>query len=589
MARHRALVTRVRRRLAKWPVAVTALVVLLLLGWVAWTWLGGVLERRAAAEANGCTAGDVVLRVAVTPSIAEPVRDAAQRWTDTNPVVDDSCIRIQVQSVDSQTVLNGLTTKWDEGKLGAQPAAWLPDSTLWANRLTAQNNTVVSTTPQSIATSPVVLATQQSGAEALASGNLVQWTDLPALTSAPNGWSGYGKPQWGKFRLAVPDPATNPASALAIQSALAGATAQGAGPVTTDMLAQQGVKDLITKLANSRASGAPADTLDALDGLAKAADIGTASYSAVPVTEVDLYRRNLGQDGAPKPNKPLYEVGMGGASPAADFPFVTLSGSWVNQTQNKAAQQFRDFVRQPAQQKLFAKAGLRVSATTDHPTDAVGMRWLALTQNLVPADATTTQDISASWTAAAVGNEALSVLVDTSPAMAGDGVNAVRNALTGEVNRAVSGSLGLWAYASALDGDKPYKQLVPVVRIDQNIDQLHTGIGKLSLANGSQLYTSILAVYQSVLANYQDGKHNRVVVVVAGRNDGGLTLDQLRAQLGQAKDAKRPVPVNFIAVGSNIDRDQLSSIAQDTGGSLSSVQNASGVDAALAQLLSTTS
>jgi Mg-chelatase subunit ChlD len=355
------------------------------------------------------------------------------------------------------------------------------------------------------------------------------------------------------------------------------------------MLAQQGVKDLITKLANSRASGAPADTLDALDGLARAADIGTASYSAVPVTEVDLYRRNLGTDGAPKPARPLYEVGMGGASPVADFPFVTLSGGWVDQTQNKAAQQFRDFIRQPAQQKLLAAAGLRVAATASHPTNAVGMRWPVLTQTLVPADATTTQDISASWTAAAVGNEVLSVLVDTSPAMGADGVKAVRTALTGEVDRTVSGSMGLWAYAAGLDGDKPYKQLVPVVRIDQSIDLLHSAIDKLSSGNGSQLYSSILAVYQSVLANYQDGKHNRVVVVVSGRNDGGLTFDQLRGQLGQLRDAKRPVPVYVIAVGSNIDRDQLGAIAQDTGGRLSSVQNAGGVDAALAQLLSTSS
>jgi Ca-activated chloride channel family protein len=91
-----------------------------------------------------------------------------------------------------------------------------------------------------------------------------------------------------------------------------------------------------------------------------------------------------------------------------------------------------------------------------------------------------------------------------------------------------------------------------------------------------------------VLANYQDGKHNRVVVVVAGRNDGGLAFDQLRTQLGQLKDGKRPVSVNIIAVGGNVDHDQLSGIAQDTGGSLSSVQNGNGVDAALAQLLSTT-
>jgi Ca-activated chloride channel homolog len=583
MARHRALVTRVRRRIAKWPIAIIGLVILAVLGWVAWTWLGGVLARRAAAEADGCSAGTVTLRLAVTPSVADPIRDAAQRWTDTNPVVDDSCVRLQVQSVDSQTVLTGLTQTWDESKLGAKPDAWLPDSSLWANRLSAQDNAVVATQPQSVGTSPVVLATQRSGADALASGDPLRWTDLPALTSAPNGWAHYGKPQWDKFRLAVPDPATNPASAMAIQSALAGATARGTGPVTKDLLAQQPIKDLITQLANSRAPGAPSATQDALDGLSKAADIGTASYSAVPVTEVDLYRRNIGKDGSAAPAKPLTEVRVGGASPAADFPFVVLSGNWINPTQGKAAQQFRDFVRRPAQQKLLADAGLRVPSTSEHPNDVPGMRWQATTQTLTPADATTAQEISASWTAAAVGDQVLSVLVDTSPGM---DVSVVTAALNGEVDRSVSGSLGLWEYAANLDGTKPYRQLVPVTPIDQHIDQLHAGIAKLTPGTGGQLYASLLAVYQSVLANYQDGKHNRIVVVIAGRDDGGVSFDDLRAQLQQSKDAKRPVPVNIIGIGQNIDHDQLSTIARDTGGSLSTVRDAGGVDAALGQVLS---
>src|SRR5205807_2001160 len=143
---------------------------------------------------------------------------------------------------------------------------------------------------------------------------------------------------------------------------------------------------------------------------------------------------------------PLYEVSVGGASPAADFPFVTLSGSWVSQPQSAAAQQFRDFVRQPAQQKLLAAAGLRVPSTAQHPDNAPGMRWPPTTQTLVPADATTTQEISASWAAAAIGDNVISVLVDVSPAMGTDGVTAVRRALTGEVDRTVSGSLGLWEY-----------------------------------------------------------------------------------------------------------------------------------------------
>ncbi|MBA8928334.1 hypothetical protein BC739_005551 [Kutzneria viridogrisea] len=587
--------TRVRRGVARWPLAIVALVVLLGLGWLGWTWLGGVLERRATAEAAGCPSGEVSLRVAVTPSVADPVRDGAQRWTDQHPVVNDHCVRVEVQSVDSKTILTGLTQSWDESKLGPKPVAWLPDSTLWANRLSAQNTALVGAAGQSVASSPVVLATQSPAYDALTTGNLLRWTDLPELTADPAGWARFGKPQWGKFRIAVPDPAYSPASAMAIQSALAGATGQGLGPVTTDMLAQQPVKDLIGKLAAARAANAPASAQDALDGLSRAGDIATASYSAVPITEVDLYRRNLGRDGAPAPGTPLYEVPVGGASPQADFPFVTLAGNWVNTVQGKAAQQFREFLRQPAQQKLFAAAGLRVDATSDRPKQAPGMRWPATTQRLVPADATTTQQISAGWAAAASG-DLISVLVDGSAAMGQDGgdgrtrLDWVRDALVGQVDRSVAGaSLGLWQYSANLDGDKPYRQLSPVVQTDQHADQLHSALGKLGTGQGAQLYSSVLGVYQSVLANYQAGKHNRIVVIVGSANEGGTDLAQLRSQLGQLRDAKRPVPISFIALGDGPQRDQLAGIAQDAGGTVSAVQNAKDVAAALGQLLSVAS
>ena len=80
----------------------------------------------------------------------------------------------------------------------------------------------------------------------------------------------------------------------------------------------------------------------------------------------------------------------------------------------------------------------------------------------------------------------------------------------------------------------------------------------------------------------EDDFTEQIDLVVALGGDGTM-LGAMRLV------AKRPVPVNIIAVGGNVDHDQLGAIAQVTGGSVSTVQNGNGVDAALAQLLSTPS
>jgi Ca-activated chloride channel family protein len=398
MARHRTLHTRVQRGIAHWPVLVIAAVALLLLGWVGYTWVGGVLERRVAAEAGGCSQGDAAVHVAAAPSVAEAVQRAAGAWNRQRPVVFDHCVHVEVQSIDPETTLAGLTQSWDEARLGPRPQAWLPDSTLWVNRLTAQNAGLVGAPPQSLATSPVVLAVPEPAEQALLGGNGFTWSDLPGLAAAPDGWSRYGKPEWGRFTVAVPEPAGNPASALAIQSALAGTTAQGAGPVTAAQLAEQPAKDTLAKLATAQPAKVPATTDDALAALGKVDTPAAGAFGAVPVFEVDLYRHNTGKDGAPA-GRPLSGVTAGGPTPAADFPFLSLAGNWADEAQQRAAQQFRDFLTSPAQRQVLAESGLRVAGSTDHPNPSPGIRWAPVPQALAPADAATSQQLTAAWTA----------------------------------------------------------------------------------------------------------------------------------------------------------------------------------------------
>jgi Ca-activated chloride channel homolog len=589
MSRHRALRTKVRRGIAKWPVAIIGLVALLALGYVGYTWVGGIAERRAAAEAGDCNEGEASLRVAAAPSVAEAVKQVAEAWSRQRPVVYDHCIRVEVQSIDSEVVLEGLTQGWDEEKLGARPHAWVTDSTLWADRLGAQNHALLGAAPESIAASPVLLALPQEGAQAVQEGAGFRWTDLPDVTSAAGGWQRFGKPEWGDFKVAMPDPTRNAATAMAIQSALAGASPDGKGPVTAEMLALDPVKATLGKLTSSKPAQAPVSTWAALNALAdKPAEAG---FSAVPVFEVDLYRHNTGKDSGTPPLQPLYGVAAGGPSPVADFPFVPLAGDWVGEAQVRAAQEFREFLKEGDQQKLLAAAGLRVDASTDRPKPSPGIRWATMTDKLTPSDSNTAQQISAAWASADSG-QVVTVLVDSSKSMeepGGDGRSRmawVKDALAGQVNRSVSGSLGLWEFSRSLDGDKPYRKLVATGPVAGQKQALLDGVAGLAPQSATQLYTSLVALYRETVAGYQEGKPNRIVVLTDGANDGGLTFAELKSELSGLRQDGRDVEISFIAIGSDPERAPLSEIARAYGGTVSVVEDGRGVDAALGQLLS---
>ncbi|MEV6711762.1 substrate-binding domain-containing protein [Lentzea sp. NPDC051208] len=566
MSRHRALRAKVKRGIAKWPVLIVVLVVLLGLSWLALSWAGGVLDKRSQALAENCSEGDSVLRISVTPSVAEAVRDVAHAYSATRPVVYDHCIAIEVTSADSSAVLEGLTTTWDEQKLGKRPHAWLPDSTLWANRLSALNAKLVGSAPKSVGTSPVLLAAPEAAAPVLKD---FRWSDLPEVTD----WDEFGQP-WGRFSVAMPDPSANTSSALAIQAALAG----GKGPVTAESLGSDAAKGALSRLAATVPPEVPPTTRDALRRLGDSATVNAAGFSATPVSEVDLFKHNTGKEA---PSKPLVGVLPAGPAPVADFPYVALGGSEVGEAEVRAAQAFRDFMTEAPQQAILARGGLRVESTQDRPSPSPGVSWSPVTENLVAADATTTQQISSAWASADRGGQVVTVLADVSTSMK-PRLDKVKAALRGQVDRSVSGSFGLWEFARDLDGSKPHKQLVATGPVSEKRDALRRSIDALKTADGSQLYTALAACYETAHDGFVAGRVNRVVVITDGTSDGGIDLAALKAQLHGTD-----LPVSFIAIGGEVDKAALTDIAQTTGGSVSVVESVDGVEAALGQVLST--
>jgi Ca-activated chloride channel family protein len=384
------------RRIARWPLVVLCLVVLLVLAGLAWMWVGGTLTARNQAQAHACDDGPMAVQVAAAPSIAVATRNAAAAYNAQRVVVADHCVQIQVSAVDSAQVLAGLTGSWDATKYGPEPQAWLADSSLWTNQLTAQHGALVADVVQSVASSPIVLAMPPDAAKAVSATAQLAWNGLPNLLASATGWATLGQPTWGVFSVDLPNPATNPASQLALEAMVDPAST----PLTPAVLASPPVAGAITTVATKQPPTLPSDTLTALIALAKSPGVQGAPYSAVPVPEVALYERNLGTDGEPKPLNVLDEVRLTGAGPALDFPYVPLAGAWVNSAQGQAAQMFRAFLRSPAQQRALAAAGLRTTSGVTRPVPSPGMDWGTAHATALPTDPDTSQRLVTAWTGA---------------------------------------------------------------------------------------------------------------------------------------------------------------------------------------------
>ena len=115
-------------------------------------------------------------------------------------------------------------------------------------------------------------------------------------------------------------------------------------------------------------------------------------------------------------------------------------------------------------------------------------------------------------------------------------------------------TLGLWTFANRLDGERDYRQVMPVTRSRscspapalealrsiRAVPGAHTG-----------LYDSVLGLYEEARRNWEPGKLNVVVVLTDGADDdpAGIGREELVRRLAADSDPARPVPVIGLAIG----------------------------------------
>ncbi|SFR03857.1 von Willebrand factor type A domain-containing protein [Lentzea waywayandensis] len=436
----------------------------------------------------------------------------------------DDCYRVEVRAEPARETMGRLV----DG--GESPSVWVPESTMWLRQARDSGAWRVPEAGISVARSPVVLAVKDA-----AKGK--NWREL----------IGPGAKAVG----GIADPAKDPASLSALLAMRGFASAE---------------KD---PAAATVASIRPVSA----DYAEQADDLFTRPLDVFPTSEQALERHNS-TPGATR----LTAVAAENPVPPLDFPYVVLPD--VGETQRAGAEKFLAHLRSgPTLDRFGLRAPDDKAAGLDQGfVDETLRLWSGLT---LTARVLGVLDVSGSM------NQVVPRTGTTRMAL------AVAAAERGLGMFKPGTQIGLWKFSTRLDGDKDYREIIPFASVK---DHLASGRALAEVratratANGATgLYDTTLAAYQEARKSWELGRINIVAIMTDGRNEDpdSISQRQLLDELAKLQDKRRPLPVIAIGMGPDVDVDELTRIADATGGRAFTTADPAGISDIFAQALST--
>jgi hypothetical protein len=496
------------------------------------------------SHADGCRAEAIT--VAAAPSIAPAVEQTARRYN-----ARTTCVRVTVIREEPADVA-GVLSGQGSSPGAARPDAWIPDSSLWlpVARRTRLGAAAVRPSGTSIASSPLVLAAAQGRSPGDVSWKLLLASRLPG--------TGAAQPP---VRVRFLDPTTHAAGLGALMLAH-----QASGP------GKAGLSTFAITLYSDLGSALPDDKA-AFAAMFRGGD---------PPTAVVLSEQSVWQHNHTDTKRPVSARYPSNGALTLDFPYVSVTN---DRERGRTVEDFRSALSQSQSREALQSLGLR---TPDGVAGTgFGAKYGVASEAPIPAhpqDPATVGRILQMWQRTVLGARML-ILLDVSPSM-GDPVPRTKDTRIRATTRAAiagtrilsdNSQVALWEFATRLDHDRDYRQVVPYRPLTQKVgaqtqrDALIGAFNAAQPALGARtaLYDSVLAAYREAVRTYQPDRNNVMVVLTDGMNyDPGHTiiLQELLKQLGRAADPLKPVAVVPIAFGPDIDPEPLQQIAKATGG-----------------------
>jgi Ca-activated chloride channel homolog len=543
------------------------------------------------AAANTCV--NETLQVYATPDIAGVLSDLLPGYQRRS---ESDCDAVQVIADSSADVVDNLTNGWDERTFGPPPDVWIAEATSWLQMLRSheQGAQLAPETAPSVARSPTVLAMPRPMAEALNWPQAqLSWADLADLVSEPEGWAAYGHDEWGPFQFGLTTPRRSTSAAHAIISVGAALGGVWADELSTEGVAQEQVRLNLLQLqrAVARTDGT---TLEQLAGLRRADDSGggLSLLSAFPIDERHVWRYNSGLPPGTTdddirqspPEVPLAAWYPAEGSLALDYPYVVLNASWVDDNTRAQADDFLEMLQSPRTQERLLALGFRGAngQVGDALSEVEGVSPKRAGEQIAPPDPGVIRNVLDTWDTLSRRTNTLAVIdVSGSMAEAATGSDATRlDVATQAATEAVSISgddsgFGLWEFSTDLDGDRDYRELVPLGPLGENVGSItrrqavEEALSGMEPTGDTALYETLLAAYREAKRNFDPEGVNNVVLLTDGNQDnpgGNLSLRELKSRLSDLVDPDQPIGLIAIGYGEQADLRTLEELSDLVGG-----------------------
>jgi hypothetical protein len=514
---------------------------LLVVGLIGWFTFDVLRDQLNAA---GCESKTVVT-VAAAPDIAPAVTQIGQRVSEEG---GEGCYQVRVSSRESAEVAESVAVS--DGT--ERPDVWIPESTLSLRRGQEAGAWDTPVTGTSIAGSPVVLAVAESEAAKLGWPNKsLTWDQVIGPGSASDK---------GSLSVGFPDPVREPvgsATLFGLQELL--------------KKAPKSARTVILRALSANTVPKRSELTARLPGAVKS----DKPLGAFPTSEYDVLRHNARRSGSPL--VAVYpDPRVKSAVPTMDYPYVVLPE--IPTDERQAAKKFLDRLFDRDSREALGDAGFRTpdgTALRDRPRDR------RTTGDPVTATATPkapeVEGVLNAWAAINLSGR-LQVLLDVSGSMNEPVPGTGKSRMQTTIEAAVAGTklfspvskFGVWLYSTRLDGDRDYRELLPVKPLgehlaDGGVDKLRTVRAQ---AADTALYDAILAGYREAAQNWEAGRINSVVVMTDGQddNDSDITRDELRTELRKLQNPRRPLRLIGIGIGPDVDAAEFTALTKVTGG-----------------------
>jgi hypothetical protein len=509
---------------------------------------------------KSCSGRPLLISVAAQPDIAPAIMEVASRFNVQPHEVRGRCVRVDVYEKQPAKVARFLSGGPFAGGEKLNVDGWVPESSMWVNVARDSSAGAKSVSPQltSIASSPVVLATSRAVAAEFRKRKIdASWRMLfPSYASL------FGGPK-----------AKTPVSVQMLDPSLSGSGIATMIAVRKIIGAGRNSGPLLTSFVRGMQRNTWSDNTTMFTYLT-----GLAKYSRPVVVSTEQAVFVYNDTHRPNPATPLLPKE---GSVLMDYPFAVTSRDPVRK---EAAESFRWALQSRLSLETIQRFGFRTPQGQINRDLAQRYEVNGFTPRLVAAAPQTGQVDEAlqAWNRLGLGTNIL-VLTDVSrsvgEAVPGAGETrlqlAIRAALLGLQLFPNDTNIGLWQYADHLNGDKAYRQMVPIGPITQQIKghSRRKELQRIAPATKatdqtSKMNDSILAGYRELKRTWRPDKFNAMLVMASSDASQGLSTDRLLDAIQKESDPSRPVQVIFVSFGTDIDTAPMQRIAQATGGAV---------------------